>query len=121
MPTIKPVNISDQLIFFWPKAFTNAEVILSAAPLSATSLPNQAPNTITTTREPSVSPIPFVTDFEISVNGMPRSKPVIIDTTRKARKGFILPQVISKIKKMIQRRIMRKVIGKSWLGSVKKL
>ena len=121
MPTIKPVNISAQLIFFCPKALTSAEVILSAAPLSATSFPSQAPNTITTTKDPRVSPIPLVTDFEISVNGIPSNKPVASDTTRKAKNGFNLPQVINKIRETIPKRIMRKVIWQSWYWSANSL
>jgi hypothetical protein len=44
------------------------------------------------------------------VKGIPNSKPVIIETTKKARKGFTLAQVINRIREMIARIITRKVI-----------
>jgi hypothetical protein len=54
--------------------------------------------------------MPFVTEVVIFVSGIPKHSPAIMETTRKARKGFIFPHVINSIRNKMARTMMRKVI-----------
>jgi hypothetical protein len=54
---------------------------------------------------PSVSPRPFCTDADTLPTGIPNISPAVIDTIRKAKKGFTLAQVTSTTSKIIQNRI----------------
>jgi hypothetical protein len=69
-----------------------------------------APSTITITKDPYVSPSPLFTDCAILVIGIPSSSAAAIDTIKKARKGFTLPQVIKRIRQAMQKARISRVI-----------
>lgn len=122
MPTMNPVTMSAQVIYFIPKAFINDWVILCAAPLSATSFPSIAPSEIIMINEPNVEPIPFSTDLVILSNGIPSSKPARIDTIKKARKGLNFAQVISNTsRRMLNKTISKVIIWQGWLNKARPL
>ena len=54
-----------------------------------------APITITIASCPSVSPMPLYTVPAILSKGIPSNNPVIMDTTKKARKAFTFPHDLS--------------------------
>src|SRR6185436_9533028 len=110
MPTINPVTIRAHWICFFPKTSASTEVIFSAAPLSATSLPSMAPRQIMITRDPRVSQIPFCTERLTWFKGMPIARPVIIETIRKAMNAFTFPHVIRRISAMMQTNIISNVM-----------
>src|SRR4030095_14382870 len=69
-----------------------------------------APSTITITSEPSVSPIPLFTDCPILSMGIPSNNPARIETNKKERNGFTLPQVINRIRQAMHSAKMRMVM-----------
>ncbi|EEF22699.1 conserved hypothetical protein, partial [Ricinus communis] len=77
-----------------PSRSTRLMAMRRAAPLSAISLPNTAPRQITTTRDPSRSPIPFSMAPGIFAAGIPSIKAATIAATTNARSGWILPHAI---------------------------
>ena len=102
MPTIKPVKLMAQVIYFSPNTARMESATFWAAPLTPTSLPNMAPSAMMITSEPSISPNPLFTDFTIFGNGMPNSSAAINDMIKKVRNTFSLAQVISRISVTMQ-------------------
>jgi hypothetical protein len=68
------------------------------------------------TNDPRVSPIPFCTESVMASKGIPNKSPVIIETTRKARKAFIFPHVISTTSNKIPSNTGSKVIDGNGLN-----
>src|ERR1700730_7910457 len=75
-----------------------------------------APNTITITSEPSVSPMPLFTDCAILFIGIPSINAAKMETSKKARKGFTLPQLIKRIRKAMHAARISTVIVRYYIG-----
>ena len=89
-PTIKPATTTAHWMFLIPKLDIRWEVILCAAPLSATSFPSIAPKPSISTKNPSVSPIPFWIDSTIFSNSIPWNNPTNMHTVIKEIKALSL-------------------------------
>src|SRR5687767_13033561 len=102
MPTRKPVNISAQVRFFSPNTRISTMAIFCAAPLLATSLPNMAPMQTMPIRPPRMLPMPFSSTPGTLSMGSPSRMAATDEDTRKARKGWILPQLINSTSSTIE-------------------
>jgi hypothetical protein len=62
------------------------------------------------TRDPSVEPMPFCTEALTWFSGIPIARPVRIETIKNAMNAFTFPQVIRRIRAIMQTNMISSVI-----------
>ena len=118
MPTIKPVNAIAHPSRLRPQQSTITIAIRCAAPLSTTSLPSIAPETITIKSDPRMSPIPFRIASATCGAGTPSASAAPIDTNTNARKACTLPHVTSTMSSPMAAATISRFIGR-WFPSMR--
>src|SRR5688572_2719641 len=118
MPTRKPVNISAQVRFFSPNTRISTMAIFCAAPLLATSLPNMAPMQTMPSNPASRLPMPLSSTPGTLSMGNPSRMAATEEETRKARKGWIFPQLISSTSSTIDANTYQISISEPGAGDV---
>ena len=114
MPTTKPVKAIAIFIRFTPNKFTRPILILCAAPVSESTLPNKTPKPKINKVDPSVLPIPLLIDFTIVDNTIELHNPTNSVERINAVKAFNFTTIMSsKSSSMEEQRIS---IGITILG-----
>lgn len=106
MPTMKPVKAIAIFILFTPNKFTRPILILWAAPVSESTLPNKTPKPKINKVDPSVLPMPLLIDFTIVDNTIELHNPTNSVEIIKAVKAFnFTTSMSSKSSSMEEQRI----------------